>query len=289
MNVDVAINVYGKPYNTAVTLLSLLKHSGQHINKIYFIEELKQPENSDFTFLLDLLKEKIIHYKPKYWFWTEQIKPDKLKDPEYRYGVRYQYAWENSDKNYLFLTHNDVLYTGDIVGAFLENMEDHIGIGSVGQCWNCPASDAKLCNGDEYLSYKPSYKEFEALLKNYNAPRKKDYKNFVNKKNPWPLPECRLNEWVAMINLKVAREITYPKGDAIPFGVYGLDLATLWFRDVLQKGYTVKNYNFNNLAHHAWTTTTGNGHGALFNKDLYQDSESIAKQKLAEEFVLKFG
>ena len=41
--VDVAINVYGKPYQTLATLKTLMLHSGKHIDKIYFIQESKQP------------------------------------------------------------------------------------------------------------------------------------------------------------------------------------------------------------------------------------------------------
>ena len=41
--VSVAINVIGKPIQTALTLLSLVRHCGRHIDKIYFIEENFQP------------------------------------------------------------------------------------------------------------------------------------------------------------------------------------------------------------------------------------------------------
>ena len=37
--VDVAINVFGKPAQTALTLFSLLAHSGRWIDRIYFVEE----------------------------------------------------------------------------------------------------------------------------------------------------------------------------------------------------------------------------------------------------------
>lgn len=33
--VDVSITAFGKPFMTAVTISSLLKHAGGHINKIY--------------------------------------------------------------------------------------------------------------------------------------------------------------------------------------------------------------------------------------------------------------
>ena len=47
IKIDVAINVYGKPWQTLVSLKSLLKVSAKYIDKIYFIEENKQPFNED--------------------------------------------------------------------------------------------------------------------------------------------------------------------------------------------------------------------------------------------------
>jgi hypothetical protein len=36
--VDVVIHVYGKPWQTLCTLKSLMKHSGKHIDKIFFVK-----------------------------------------------------------------------------------------------------------------------------------------------------------------------------------------------------------------------------------------------------------
>jgi hypothetical protein len=49
--VDVAIHVYGKPYQTAVTLFSLLKHSEQWIDKIYFVQDRYQPVGTNLSSL----------------------------------------------------------------------------------------------------------------------------------------------------------------------------------------------------------------------------------------------
>ncbi|MBL0045733.1 MAG: hypothetical protein IPP33_15440 [Flavobacteriales bacterium] len=65
--VDVAINVYGKPAQTAVTLLSLIEHSGQWIDRIWFIEERRQPFDARFDELKNYLGDRLIHYRP--WFW----------------------------------------------------------------------------------------------------------------------------------------------------------------------------------------------------------------------------
>ena len=76
--VDVAINAYGKPYQTAITLLTLMKHSQQWINKIYFVEEAKQPEPPNFQFSFDHFGDKIAYYKPNVWLWTNNVKFDFL-------------------------------------------------------------------------------------------------------------------------------------------------------------------------------------------------------------------
>src|SRR5262249_32644052 len=153
---DVAISVYGKPFQTAVTLLSLIRHSKDHINKIYFIKEAKQPRDEDFRFLLDLLGERVIVHIPKYWLWVKPLDPSKIGNVGYRHSIRYQFAWEHSVANYLYVTHNDVLYTGDLVGSLLAQIGSYVGIGQIGQCWNCPAFAEKLCRGDKYLEYRPT-------------------------------------------------------------------------------------------------------------------------------------
>jgi hypothetical protein len=64
--VDVAINVYGKPYQTALSILSLLKYSKKYINKIYINIEKKQPEDFDETILKELpIDIPVIFYTPK--------------------------------------------------------------------------------------------------------------------------------------------------------------------------------------------------------------------------------
>ena len=41
--IDIIVNVYGKPWQTLCSLKSLLKYSGEHIDKIYFINERENP------------------------------------------------------------------------------------------------------------------------------------------------------------------------------------------------------------------------------------------------------
>ena len=98
--IDVCINVYGKPWQTLCTLKSLIKYSGQHIDKIYLIKEREQPYNSDIDFIFKFLKNLIIYIPIKHEFWSTLT---NLTDEKERLAIRYQYGIENSDKKYLFL------------------------------------------------------------------------------------------------------------------------------------------------------------------------------------------
>jgi len=282
MTVDVAINVYGKPFQTAVALLSLMRHSGEHINKIYFVKEPKQPGSINFDFISDLLPDKLIVHTPTYWHWYDRTVAAKLAEEEYRRSLRYQYAWEESSADYLFVTHNDVLYHGDIVGDFLANIGDSVAIGEIGQCWNCPAHTAQLCSSDRYSDFRPSHHELLKLYREHPTNRV-GWEQFVDDKSPWPLPECRINEWAALIDLAVSKPETIPLGDAFPFGGLTLDVGTRWFRDMASKGYSFVHRSIAGLASHGWAAG-GAGHQALFQYDKYELGEAAAYSMLVTDF-----
>ncbi|GAA4447880.1 hypothetical protein GCM10023091_43560 [Ravibacter arvi] len=288
-SVDAVVNVYGKPYQTAVTLLSLLEHSGKWIDKIYFVEERKQPNGADFQFILDLLGDRIVYYKPKVWLWVNKMKARRLlmKTSYFRNAVRYQYGWERSDKEFLLILHNDVLFTGDLVGQYLHNIGESTGIGRIGQCWNCPAFAGNLCTPETYTAYRPDYNEIMEIAGRHAAIRKDKYKTVVDKTHPWPLPECRLNEYVAMVSLKKARPDTAPLGTAQPFGSYNIvDLGIEWFHAMNNLGHRFSHFDYDPYAIHSWISLKNAGHDALFNQDLYLYEENIAKDYLRKEFDL---
>jgi hypothetical protein len=287
--VDVAINAYGKPYQTAVTLYTLMKHSGQWINKIYFVEESKQPEKSNYQFIRDNFGDKLVHFKPSVWLWTKSVKFDFLLNFKmFRHAVRYQYPWEMSDQKYLLVLHNDVYFKDDLVKHYLEGIGDASGIGRIGQCWGCPAFEAKLCVPETYPEYKPDYKELMQLAKDYPQARTHEYGLVVDPKAPWPLPECRLNEYVAMIDLEKTKKDTMPIGKGTAFGSYDrLDVGVKWFADMNNMGHTFKHFDYDPYATHSWVSLRNAGHDALFNKDLYRYEESVALQCLRVEFGLK--
>ena len=289
-SVDVAVSVYGKPYITAVTLLSLLKQSGQWIDTIYFMEEREQPAGTDLAFLKRLLEPyKVVYYRPWMNYGYRNMLTDKrrylLPLPPFRQAIRYQYAWEKTDKTYLFITHNDVLYTGDLVKEYLDRIGDHIGIGKVGQCWNCPAHKEGLCNGDRYTQYRPDVAEVEALYEKHGDPRGGNYKRQLAAQGAWPLPECRLNEYACLLNVDKARPITQPIGKARPFGFFGnIDTSSEWFKDISQMGYTVANVNYDPFASHSWVNAINNGHRALSDRTIYDAEEQQAYDLLRSEF-----
>lgn len=288
--VDVAVSVYGKPYMTAVTLLSLLKQSGQWIDTIYFIEEREQPVSTDLSLLKQCLKPyKVVYYRP----WMHYGYRNMIESPRrhllpflpFRQSVRYQYAWEKSSRPYLFITHNDVLYKDDLLKAYLENIGEGIGIGKVGQCWNCPAYKENVCDGDRYRNYRPSESEVDRLYEKHGDPRGGLYKKQVAQRGAWPLPECRLNEYACLIDLKKARLATTPKGPAHPFGLFGnIDIASDWFSDVNHQGHSVTNFDYDPYATHSWVNSINNGHRALSDRTIYDAEEEIARQYLQTEF-----
>jgi hypothetical protein len=277
--VDVAICAYGKPYQTAITLASLLQHSGQHIDKIYFQEERQQPFEEEVLSVIECFRDKnIIPYKPAHHIGINFTDKQRFGEDAYRRSIRYQHAWEESDKRFLFLTHNDCLFTSDIVGGMLRRLEDrtYAGVGRVGQCWNCPAYSAGVCDGDTYASYRPDYAEAAAIVQNYPSPR--TFIEGIDRENPMPFPECRLNEFACLINLEMVRNLVCPIGEIEPVGTLSLDTGTDWFRKLNLKGYRFLNWYEGMI--HAWCSEGANGLSADNDVATYRRNETNAKEYL---------
>ena len=288
-SVDVALHVYGKPLLTAVAISSLLAKSGKWINKVYLIAEKKQPYNEDFDFIERHFKGKVITYKPHFYFGLQSAKPFLFGFPWYRWSIRYQYAFEKSTMKYLYIIHNDVLFHKDILDLYLREIKtgNFAGVGPIGMCWNCPASYAGLCDPDHYTEYKPSEKEFADLNEKYPAPRTMVYDHFRNGREIWPLPECRLNEWSALVDREQVGAYQYPNYKEIIFGQMYLDIAVRWFHHLNNKGLKFKNVPLGDYATHVWTGKEGelnSGVDTLNNKELYLRAEKISYEKLIEEF-----
>jgi hypothetical protein len=292
MRVDVVINVFGKPAQTAVTLLSLLEHSGDRIDRVWIIEERRQPFDARFDGLKAYLGDRAVLYRPPFWLGARSLGSRWL----YRLGplrrsVRYQAAWEGSRQRFLYITHNDVLYKDDIIGAMLDRIGDSLAIGPVGQCWNCSANHAGLCSSERFYEYRPDRTEWLRLSTRFPGARAERYADVVDSKKPWPLPECRLNEWAALIDLDRARPVTMPHGHAVPVGAgFGLDTGTQWFHDVMNMPAEVvgerpvKHFEIAPYARHAWASSTGGGYPALFDRTEYDREEAMAMDYLKTYF-----
>jgi hypothetical protein len=261
--VDVIINVYGKPWQTLSTLKSLLKHSKQHIDKIFLIKEKQQPNNENVTWIYDYFDNLIVYEPNTYSFISSSI---DYKNENDRFKVRYQYGFEKSDKKFVFVTHNDVLYTGDIIGDMLNLIGENLSVGQIGQCWNCPAKSNNLCSGEIFNEVNISYD----VLYTLSYPHVRTQISMIDKNNPKPLPECRMNEWSCLINREIVMKECKPLGDVSLFGEYGLDLGTKWFREMYLKGYKFIDYR-KNFIHCFWSDSSG--YDTQRNIDKYKKSE----------------
>jgi hypothetical protein len=204
----------------------------------------------------------------------------RISDEDFRRSIRYQRAWEDTDKDFLFIMHNDCLFTSDIIGGMLDilNTQPYVGVGRVGQCWNCPANHAKVCNGDLHESYNPSYSEVVELINMYPSPR--TTLDRIDPTSPMPLPECRLNEFGCMINVGRLRHLVSPHGDIPPFGMMALDIGTDWYRALVCRGFRFLNW-YEGMQH-GWCG--GSGHPSDTKEEIYFLFEEKAKQYLQENY-----
>lgn len=272
IKVDVAINYYGKTLQTIATIHSLIYHSNKYIDKIYLVVEKKQPLLSSLFFVKKIYPELLVYVPSAYEFMKSKV---EYYNEEDRFKVRYQYPIEKSDKKYIFLSHNDVFYTGDVIGDMLANIEDNLGVGQIGQCWNCPASFAQKCNSDSYHLYRPSNDELIELIKRFPSPRTN--LSTIDLENTFPLPECRLNEWACLLNREVLISESFPEGTGPLFGEYDkLDLGSKWFKYMNLRGYKFYNYN-QKFIHGFWAQDAG-----------YPTQKSLFKYLLSEYRAFKY-
>ncbi len=300
---DVAVNIFAKPFQTALSLLSLLGTSAAHVGVIYLQFE---PCGSRYDtvspyliarYLQELYGSRCQVFQPDYWLDLEAADLSRLDDPAYRMGIRYQYAFEHSRAQRLFLMHNDVFFFRDVLGQMLKMQGDAFAIGQLGQCWNCPAGNGELvrevmdrepCSPECYAGFRPTG---EQLWQLYRLARQRGV--FVRPydeaftgtfdEEPWPLPECRINEWACLINMESTRSHTMPFGPALPPGAYRrcgsvcLDIGVDWFRSMHRLGLHARHFDLNKSMRH-WVGT-GKVRAAL-----YIEAENNARRLLSRHF-----
>lgn len=303
--VDVALNVFAKPYQTALSLLSLLRFSREHIGVVFLQFE---PFGSEFDTGLPYA---VAHYledrpdlpdpvvsQPKYWLKLDPTDPARLADPAYRLSIRYQHAFEESRASHLLILHNDVLILRDFAGALLQSIGDAFVVGELGQCWNCPAKSVDLvraaglgdepCQREQYQDFRP---DFPGLVRLYDEAVKSGMRarpywegwKAAYDPLPWPLPECRVNEWGCLVNLEMTRPLVAPEGDILPFGSFeacgtiALDTAVAWFRGLNRAGLAARHMDIRPYLRH-WV---GNG---KMTRQKYLRAEQNARTILEKQF-----
>jgi hypothetical protein len=294
--IDVCVCLYGKPYHTILAIKSLLKYSRQHIGVIYVVVEKQQPQNdiNSFYLLEEALKgEPVVFFRPKHFYDLGKLERARVvADEDYRHCIPYQYTLEKSDKAYIMVMHNDCLFHGDMVGKMLETIQENAeplaGVGPIGQCWNCPAFFEKKCYGTHYDQFVPTQQELTELINRHEIPRREITERLIAAGRVHPLPECRLNEYAALINTDIYRKTTLPLGNNITFaGVWeSNDWGTEWFYEMVNQGHQFKHLTLEDFATHAPFNPIGNGISAYSRADIYTQSEALAKAHLAKHFEL---
>ena len=274
--VDVAVNYYGKPWQTRLTIDTLLEHSGRHIGTIYLAEEPQQPRADEpIDSVVAAFPDRIVVLHPQHFFGWGRVRTS-LRRADVRRSARYQQALEMSDKRYVLLCHNDVEFGADLVGELLRAIRagGHAGAGLIGQCWNCPASTAGICDSERQADVRLSYLQALSLSVRVDSPRTRPW--LIDPLHPLPLPECRLNEFACLIDVETYRRATIPEGRALPIGVQngGVDIGSAWFHAMVNSGYSFAHVPiWDYCVHDA-------GHPVLFDASRYDEAERVARAKL---------
>ncbi len=281
--VDVALNIFAKPLQTSLALLSLVKHCRKYIDKIWLQYE---PVGSCYDkvnpyvvmeYITQTYNIPCIPSQPDIWIDLEAADIARFGDKNYRMAIRYQNAFENSKSKMLFVMHNDIVILKDIIGDMLDQIGDAFAICQIGQCWNCPAKNSELakevlgcgpCSPAKYDQIKPSYKQLCQLYKLakekniFVRPYDEGFEGYFDKR-PWPLPECRVNEWACLVNLEKVQSSHLPFGNDFPFGGYlpcgpiNLDIGVAWFRDMHSHGFHARHFDMHGYIKH-WVGTGNN-------------------------------
>lgn len=262
--IDVQIDVYGKPYQTIATLMSLKKHSGRHIGRVFMTVEKEVPWGDNMTPLWDYIREQKIevHVPSKH-------EPYR-SDAQDRKSVKYQFGIDESREDYIFMCHNDIKFTGDILGEMITCIGDRAGIGLIGQCWNCSAHYAGRCDGHRMETTQFDYHEMIQMVRDFPAPRV--YERHISKP-VMPLPECRLNEFACLMDRKL---LVKKSNEGLFYGLYdGNDLGQRWFREMVLQGYKFHHYDIGKMSQHCyWAQDCG--FSATKNEELYYMAEKRA-------------
>lgn len=249
MKVDVAVQSYKKPESLIYTLFTLHKHSRDMVDVVWInddqsgdgvIEAYQRLSESGALFPWKLrIRENtrrmgwwvsfVKGRRPSYqtlWFRLKRMAWNLYKVRSVfvdEHDLRYQWAISETDKKYLLIIHDDIEFKSDIVDAYMSKLsaDPKMGVvGDLGQCWRCDYSTTG-CTPQRILEgYRPS----NAWPSTRTGP----------KSHAWA---CRVNEWSAMVNVAIAREIS--NSEHVFFGNYDADgdIAAYWFSRLVAGGY----------------------------------------------------
>ena len=305
--VDVAINIFGKPFQTLACLRTIWHHCSQHIDRFLIVLEKEQPkwqasaaDSIQYLVSQEPFAKKVFFYTPKKYEFAPIGSTFSHKE---RLCYRYQWAIEgglgtngvtdcygraidsggvdvsragfisgriDEFSDLLFICHNDMLFTGDIIGAMLDSITDGVsGVGYIGQCWNCPFADN--CNHD-YLGYQPTKEELTMDHIKLAASRPGLFMDNLQVGQIMPCPECRLNEFAAIISREDALQ------SDVYFGEYTvMDLGVAWFRDMVNRGYRFTHFDIYQYGIHGYFANDTCGYTTQKDAKRYFDAEINAE------------
>lgn len=245
--VDVAICSYKKPESLIYTLFCIKKHCGNLIDNVYIHDDFSNDGTIDFYLDKNLIKaiapikinvrenkKNLGAFKtiltPKLQALTANQKSLVLDGPKVvlsddENDVRYQWAINSTNKKYLFVVHDDIKISDNIVALYLNTIKNNnmAIVGDLGQCYRC--FDSKKCSPELIMQgIKPH--EYWPLTTFELIPYPRAFKR-----------DCRINEWSCMINVEIARKLALEHNCYFGNCENGGDTGVYWFDKIVELGY----------------------------------------------------
>lgn len=248
MKVDVAVQSYKKPESLVYMLFTLHKHCRDRVDTVWINDDksggdvLRVYERLRDSNALAPWKIKVRENTKRMGWWVSFVRGrwpvyqtllfrcKRMLWNYYKVGsifveeedIRYQWAINHTDKQCLYVVHDDMEFRGDILGVYLKDYasaENTAIVGDLGQCWRChhqfeACTPARIVEG-----YRPSAK----------WPNTADSSGG----HAWA---CRINEWSALLDVGFAKKIL--ARDAVYFGNFDADgdTAAYWFSRIVAHG-----------------------------------------------------
>lgn len=248
--VDVAIQSFNKPESLLYTLMCLRQCCADRIDTVYINDDCSAHDPAPVfssPAVRDYFRGWTLHYRrntapagtkrvivrgyrPAYmtpWFYccavlSRLVRQRRLPAPSD--DVRFQWALNRTDKQFMFLTHDDVDFKADIIGLYLDSMTPQTAIvGELGQCWRCrfgKKAGGECSSGLIMAGGRPW--DLWPLTHSVPGPHMRD---------------CRINEWCCLVRTSAARELA--RRERCFFGNYDNfgDVGAYWFEQAVKSGY----------------------------------------------------